>query len=160
MQKIVKPVFSVLIIAFFLLITLATDFDSILYESTNTTIKTENCEMKPEVSGKISVTVLLLDDEGDPVNNHDGLLFVTHQKVDSDTCTFVVAFNQTIPFTTNSQGIFVYDGPEWVHDNSQDLWRAEIKVKGDETYSSFKEVQVQYYDKSNFIFSGELKIFY
>lgn len=156
MQKITKSVLSVLVIVFFLVITLATQFEDFLLESTNTTVKIENCEDQPQVIGTITVAIIITNDDDEPLSSIDGKLFVTHQKVNTDSCTFEVVFNEIIPFETNSQGVFIYQGPEWAHDNSQDLWRAEVEIESDEFNTGYSDVQVKYYSEADFTFSATL----
>src|SRR5687767_16031392 len=95
MQKIIKSGLSVLVIVFFLIITLATKFEDFLLESTNTTVKIENCEEMPQVTGTVSVAIIVTDDEDKPISHVDGKLYVTHQKVNADSCAFEVVFNRS-----------------------------------------------------------------
>lgn len=155
LQITLRYVLSFLVIGFFLMITTATNVFNLLISSNNVSVAIENCEAKPPVTGTLQINMVALDSLGNPVPGIDGRLFIVHQKVTSDTCTFDVVFNVTHNFETDANGFASYTGPDWLHDNSQDLWRVEIDWNFHHNMSPQRQVQVKYYNnQSEFFFSG------
>ncbi|HLF64074.1 MAG TPA: hypothetical protein VI603_09985 [Saprospiraceae bacterium] len=160
MQNKLKSFLSILAIGFFLLLALASDVTSLLDTSTNTTVVVKNCEEKPSVSGSLIVTALALDTLDHPVQGVQGKIFIVHQKVRSDTCVFDVVFSVKNSFVTGPDGRFTYTGPDWIHDNSQDLFRVEIQwggALGGVYPQPNRQTMVKYYSQSNFSFVAKQK---
>ena len=137
-----------LVIAVFLLITMATDISHFLISSSNTTVAIRDCEAKPPAFGTLEINLLAIDSLSNPIPGVHGQLFITHQKVNSDTCTYTVVFNVTHDFTTDANGLASYTGPDWMHDNSKDLWRVEVRWSLIADVQPDREVQVKFYDQS------------
>jgi hypothetical protein len=145
-----KTILSILTIGLFLLFALASEF---LDESTNTTVEVPDCKSDGPVSGQLYVEINYVNLENDPVPFADGTLFITHQKVNSDSCTFEVVLNLVIPFELDAQGKFIYEGPSWTHDNTGDLFRVQVSVppNKDVFYYGFDVVEVKRFNDSRFI---------
>jgi len=154
LQITLRYVLSFLVIGFFLMITTATNVFNLLLISSNVTVAIENCEAKPPVIGTLEINMLALDSLGNGIPGVTGRLFIVHQKVNSDTCKFDVVFNVTHTFETDANGLASYTGPDWLHDNSQDLWRVEIDWNFSYNISPKRLVQVKYYSQSEFFFTG------
>jgi hypothetical protein len=143
---------SMVVIGAFLMITMATTINEFLISSTNTTVHIKNCESKPPVTGTLNIVVTAFDSLNNPLPGERGGFYITHQKVNPDGCTYEVVTNLTVVYTTGPDGTATYQGPEWQHDNSQDLWRVEIRSNDIDTKPS-RQVLVKYYSDSNFHFT-------
>ena len=66
MKKYIRPILSLISIVIFLMITLATDL-SFLSVSSNTTVKTKNCQERPAAQGKLNITVVGTNNAGGPL---------------------------------------------------------------------------------------------
>jgi hypothetical protein len=114
---------------------------------------------KPPFEGMVHVDVLARE-SGIPKAGARGTMFLIHQKVNPDTCTYSVLANQKLSFTTGSNGHFVYDGVTFTHDNSEDLYRIEITMEVPfNPYSSnrkLREIKVAKYSDSNFQFTFDI----
>lgn len=152
MRKYIRPAISLATIGVFLLFAMASFGPD---ESTNTTVAIKDCEVKPPVSVTLKIEVSLQSNDNFPVEGAEGILFISHQKVNvNDECTFSVDGQQQISFVTNSQGKFNYTGSTWVHDNSEDLIRVELYLYPHPTAGYFgdKRVQVTKYASGDFTF--------
>jgi hypothetical protein len=151
MRKYIRPALSIATIGLFLLFAMASFGPD---GSTNTTVAIKDCEVKPPVSVTLKIEVGLLSFDNFPIEGAEGVLFISHQKVNAnDECTFAVDGQQQISFVTNSQGKFNYTGSTWVHDNSEDLIRVEIYLypHPSEGFVGYKDVEVKKYS------SGDVK---
>ena len=153
LQMTMRYVLSFLAIGFFLMITLATDVFNLLERSSNVTVAIKDCKQELPVTGELQVNILSIDSLGNPAPGLRGNLFVIHQKVRSDTCKFDVVFNIRHEFTTDANGLASYTGPEWIHDNSKDLWRVEIDWSYTSRINPDRQLQVKYYNDSEFFFT-------
>ncbi|MEO5906744.1 MAG: hypothetical protein ABIQ11_08460, partial [Saprospiraceae bacterium] len=101
------------------------------------------------------VILTALDTAGKPLPDVGGKLFITHQKVRADACSFDLVFSATHSFTTGLDGTAAYTGPVWLHDNSQDLWRVQVESAYFPIVVPQSQVQVKYYSQSNFQFTTQ-----
>lgn len=158
MKDKLKVVFSLMAIIFFMLIALSSIIFAFLEGSTNTTVKIGNCQEKPGASGTLEVTVTALDSLDNPLAGVKGDMFITHQKVRPDTCAFDVVFNVRNAFTTGANGQATYTGPDWIHDNSEDLFRVEVEWRNFPTGTypvPPRQTIVKRYNESTFSFTAK-----
>ena len=154
-----KYILSTLMIGIFLLFALSSQFSisdlfEFLEESTNTTVKISDCKSDGPVSGQLYVIITYDNLEEEPVQYADGKLFITHQKVNSDSCTFDVVLDLVIPFELDVEGTFIYEGVNWTHDNTEDLFRVQVSVpQVEDNYYGFDVFEVKKFSDSRFIFS-------
>ncbi len=156
MRKYIRPALCIATIGGFLLFAIASFGPD---GSTNTTVAIKDCEVKPPVSVTLKIEVGLLSNDNFPVQGAEGVLFISHQKVNAnDECTYSVGGQQQISFLTNSQGKFNYTGSTWVHDNSEDLIRVELYLYPHPTAGFFgdKRVQVSKYESGDFQFNQKV----
>lgn len=120
--------------------------------STNTSVAIKDCKEQAPILGKLKVTINI----DDTSYNYTGRLIMSHQKVRPDTCDYDIVWNvnQEILIARGTK-IYVYDGPEWIHDNSEDLFRVQIHM-----YSNGKlleKTDVQKYNTSHFTYTVKRK---
>lgn len=152
MRKYIRPTISMATIGVFVIMAMASFGPD---GSTNTTVAIKNCEEKPPVNVTLKIHVELVSPPNVPVEGAEGVLFISHQKVNADDeCTFSVDGQQQISFVTNSQGKFNYTGSTWVHDNSEDLIRVELYLYPHPTagFFGYKGVKVTKYASGDFQF--------
>lgn len=130
--------------------------------STNTKVSIKDCMEKPAVQGKLRVDVTVLDTLGQPLGTGRMHIYIVHQKVKPDTsCTFDVIFGATHTVNVPSNGHYVYEGNDYIHDNSEDLFRVEVSFTADgapgHAFTLIREVQVKKYSNSDFQFTFKVK---
>ena len=162
MEGKLKPLMSVISICIFLLLAAASVGPD---GSTNTTVAIKDCESKPEYDGTFSIRIFMVDKLGNGIPDAKGTIYITHQKVKPDnTCTYTATF-QTLNFTTNIIGGYVYVGEVFIHDNINDLYRVEVfgdsgVAPGGGTpflFDSWRAATTKYYNQD--LFDFDIKIF-
>jgi len=150
MKNIMRSILSFAVIGFFLLAAIASFGPD---EATNTTVPISDCESKPVVTGNLKVDIKLRTLQLEPIPEHDIQIFVTHQKVNPDTsCTFQSTMSNVI-LTTDIDGEISWFAPDnFTHDNSEDLYRVQIKVRGDDNWDQADDIQVLKYNQAQFSF--------
>ena len=150
MQKFMKPIISLLSIAVFLAIALATGPDA----STNTTVAISNCMDKPQVSGIVKVNVSFNKSDGTPIPLANGRIYITDQNVLSTSACDFAASSDQVDFITGPDGKYSYAGDEYSHDNSEDLLRVEVVLFKSGSFEECKPaVQVGKYNNYTFNFN-------
>src|SRR5690242_7308956 len=153
-KNILKPIYSLIALALFLVFALASFGPD---ESSNATVAISNCNDQPGVTGELHVNVYFHFKQGQGAQI-PGSIFITHQKVKPDSCVFEVLYNETIAFETDMSGHYSYVGQVWFHDNSEDLFRVEVKIKTNQSIPFYyREVKVLKYANSDFSFDGLLR---
>ncbi|HUR31486.1 MAG TPA: hypothetical protein VMZ69_08625 [Saprospiraceae bacterium] len=145
MDNKLRPIFSLVTMIIFLMLALGSFGPD---QSTNTTVAIKDCEVKPPVSGTLRVNVHLQEKSGASIANATGTLFLTQQEVKPDeTCTFT-SFTFVEPIATDNNGNWIYGNHPFTHDNSQDLWRAEVVITKTAIFTECRVVKVIYYPGS------------
>jgi hypothetical protein len=145
MQNKAKPILSMIAIGVFLIMAAASFGPD---SSTNTTVAIKDCMDKAPFQGKLKVTIKV-EDTSVYVT---GRLFISHQKVRQDTCEFDVVWsaNELIAIP-NGSGMYVYEGIDFIHDNSEDLFRVQVHLSAsDGTF--LDQTMVQKYQTADFHF--------
>jgi hypothetical protein len=144
-----KSIYSVMAIGIFAVFAAASIGPD---KSTNTTVAIDKCQTKPSFQGQLSIYVEVKDQHGASVEAN-GKLYIVHQKVRPDTtCSFDVLTNLVHDFSVVPNQIYFYDGPAFSHDNSEDLFRVELKINGSTTHANYQEVKVIKYAEQNINF--------
>jgi hypothetical protein len=120
--------------------------------STNTTVAIKDCMEKPVVMNNFTVFVHYKEKSGAPIPGATGSVFITQQKVNPDTCTFM-AFAYVDDLYTDGNGQFVTQGIPFVHNNSEDLWRVEVLIDMSENFNGGRKVEVVKYPGNSVIIS-------
>lgn len=118
--------------------------------ASNTTVPVSDCMVKPVVEDVLKVTVRVTSLNLIPVHG-DVKLHITHQKIiNSEACEFHADEIKT-SIELNAAGVGTYTGSFWTHDNSQDLFRVQVQFN-DVDYELYNDLQVKYYNNSDFEF--------
>ena len=122
--------------------------------STNTTVApSSNCAVRPANSGPIHIFISYRDNNGTPIPNAAGTIFITHEAVGNTVdCKYTNIQYFVQPFTTDSEGNFGANGWDFTHTDAQDVYRVEVLMKRTATHTGYKEVQAGYYNVRNFDF--------
>jgi hypothetical protein len=97
--------------------------------STNTQVQVGQCKPKPSFSGQLTITITSKHEDGTPITNMVGKIFLVHQIIqDTTTCQHLIASTQTIPFNTGMAANFQYVTQNFTHANEGDLWRIEVDI--------------------------------
>lgn len=127
MQKLFRPVASLIILAAFLLVALATG------GSSNTSVKPGECKEldEPIVHPSLDVNILLKNSDDTPAQGIDGYLYITRQQVvDTTDCTFIITEIGDLDFTTGIDGDYSLEEQGFTNNNKGDLYRVELDVQG------------------------------
>ena len=142
-----KSFLSLLTVAFFIWIGYAS------FGSSNTEVSVLECVSKPPVTHSLLVRIFLLSSDTMPVALQHGQLFLLHQKItDTLNCQYIVDEELEIDFTVDEFGYYSYTTNLQIHNNSGDLWRAEVCIRDETQACIFRKVQVAFYDTDQITF--------
>ncbi len=151
-----KSLLSFLVIGLFMMMALASLGPD---KSTNTTVAISNCQSRPAAQGHLVITIQITDQKGESIGG-SGKLFIVHQKVRSDTtCTYDVILSLVHEFTVAYNDTYTYDGPDFIHDNSEDLFRVELILRATQLSDSYAEVKVIKYAQSTINFRPKVSTY-
>ena len=119
--------------------------------ASNTIVKVGNCEPKPPINVSAKVNVLVIDNEGNPVQAGEGSLFINNLIVVFDSCEYDPRAFYKEHVVIGPDGTYHFQSPPNLHENSQDLYRVELvfRIAGRES----RTVKTLKYDQTTVSFT-------